>query len=180
MIRVVVLDVNLGIIPRGAARGKLLDKGKIKDVPFFRYMTFEEIKAVVNEAFPLLGSDFIFLKTQKNNSLCVAEKQEYLGSEVIALAGHGCLYLLSPKPSSAPSAEPPLAVESSAPSAEPPPAVVSSVVPVTPRATTTSATIATPPTTLTPSTPDPVDSRVEMEALMAKADEVLANLKVSI
>ena len=53
-----------------------------------------DIKGIIEQAFSL-KSKYIFLKSQKNNLLCIAERQELNGAEVIHLAGKGALYLLS-------------------------------------------------------------------------------------
>lgn len=90
MICVVVLD-NYGMIPRGEVRDKLKKNGRIQNVPFLRYLSFEEVKNIILETFSISG--FQFLKSQKDNTLCVAPKQDLSGSEVIDLAGRGCLYL---------------------------------------------------------------------------------------
>ncbi len=80
------------MIPRGAAREKLRKDGRIKDVPFLRYFTFDEVKTLIKESFSL-SCEFKFLRSQKDNTLCIAPKQELDGSEVIDLAGHGSIYL---------------------------------------------------------------------------------------
>ena len=94
LITVVCLDCNSGMIPRGSVREKLRSNGRISDIAFFRYLTYEDIKGIIEQAFSL-KSKLIFLKSQKNNLLCIAERQELNGAEVIHLAGKGALYLLS-------------------------------------------------------------------------------------
>ena len=54
------------------------------------------IKGIIELAFSLT-SKFIFLKSRKNSLLCIAERQELNGAEVIHLAGKDALYLLSPE-----------------------------------------------------------------------------------
>ena len=185
------------MIPRGASREKLSNNGKIKDIPFFRYMNIKETKAVINEAFSSLGSELIFLKSKKNNSLAVAEKQELDGSEVIDLAGHGCLYLLAECPVT-PTVGPCTTVVPST-SVVPPSVVHAIVVPrttmgsasavvqatVLPCATNATNTPVTVAPTVTTST-SVVDHSIldppgpeNTEDLISKANEVLAKLRVS-
>ena len=54
-------------------------------------MTCEETKSSIEQAFSL-SNGFTFLKSLKN-ILCVAEKQELNGAELISLAGKGSLYV---------------------------------------------------------------------------------------
>lgn len=93
-VKVVFLDANARMIPRGAVREKLRQEGRIRDVPFLRYLTFDEVKSLIKKSFSI-SSEFNFLKSLKDNSLCIAPNQELNGSEVIDLAGHGSLYLES-------------------------------------------------------------------------------------
>ena len=46
----------------------------------------------VEQAFSL-SNGFTFLKSLKNNMLCIAEKQELNGAKLISLAGKGALYV---------------------------------------------------------------------------------------
>ena len=62
------------MIPRGSVREKLRSNGRIRDVAFFRYLTYEDIKDIIEQAFSLT-SKFIFLKSQKNN-LFVSQKDK--------------------------------------------------------------------------------------------------------
>ena len=107
-IRVVMLDANPDkTIPRGARRESLKQQGRIKDVPFIKYISFDEVKSLIQECFSL-SCEFRFLRSLKDNTLCTASKQALDGSEVIDLAGHGSLYLeqLSPVSLSPPTLNP--------------------------------------------------------------------------
>lgn len=53
LITVVVLDKNTGVIPRGVAREKLRSDGRIQDVPFFRYLSYAEVKSLIADVFSL-------------------------------------------------------------------------------------------------------------------------------
>ena len=53
LITVVCLDCNSGMIPRGSVREKLRSNGHIRDVAFFRYLTYEDIKDIIEQAFSL-------------------------------------------------------------------------------------------------------------------------------
>ena len=55
-------------------------------------MVHDEIKSLIEAAFSW-GSDFTFLRSRRNNNLCIADKQELDGAEVIDLAGYGTIYL---------------------------------------------------------------------------------------
>ena len=63
LITVVCLDCNSGMIPRGSVREKLQSNGRISDIAFFRYLTYEDIKGIIEQAFSL-KSKLIFLKSQ--------------------------------------------------------------------------------------------------------------------
>ena len=91
-IKVILLHRNNGTIPRGVIREGLKKSGQIKDVPFLRHLSAEEVKLLIQQSFSL-DSAFRFLKANKDNSLCLQEKQELTGLDVINLAGHGCLYV---------------------------------------------------------------------------------------
>ena len=91
LITVVCLDNDSHKVPRGSLRERLKGNGRIKDIPFFRYLTCEETKSSIEQAFSL-SNGFTFLKSLKN-ILCVAEKQELNGAELISLAGKGSLYV---------------------------------------------------------------------------------------
>lgn len=103
-ITVVYLQLNPNLLPKGIAREKLKAEGRIKDVPFFRYISRDEVKDLINEVFPNCTKDFVFLQGHKDNTLSLASGQELDGNGVIELAKHGSLYLL----------EQPSALESSA------------------------------------------------------------------
>lgn len=92
VISVVCLEGNSGIIPRGTVRERLKKNGHIKDVPFLKFLTHDEVQDLIKDTFSL-ESNFFFLKSHKNNSLCQAEKQQLDGAGVIDLAGKGALYL---------------------------------------------------------------------------------------
>ena len=85
LITVVCLDNDSHKVPSGSLRERLKGNGRIKDIPFFRYFTCEETKSSIEQAFSL-SNGFTFLKSLKN-ILCVAEKQELNGAELISLAG---------------------------------------------------------------------------------------------
>ena len=91
LITVVCLDNDSHKVPRGSLRERLKGNGRIKDIPFFRYLTCEETRSSIEQAFSL-SNGFTFLKSLKN-VLCVAEKQELNGAELISLAGKGSLYV---------------------------------------------------------------------------------------
>ena len=91
---VVYLKFNHRIIPKGAAREKLRGEGRIKDVPFFRYFSRDEVKDLINEMFPDCTKDFLFLQGHKDNTLSPSSNQNLDGNGVIDLAKHGSLYLL--------------------------------------------------------------------------------------
>ena len=92
LITVVCLDNDSHKVPRSSLRERLKGNRRIKDIPFFRYLTCEETKSSIEQAFSL-SNGFTFLKSLKN-ILCVAEKQELNGAELISLAGKGSLLLL--------------------------------------------------------------------------------------
>lgn len=109
VITVLFLSDIPSTIPKGTAREHIKKEGRMKDVPFFRCASSEEIKELINEVFSGFSSDFIFLEGQKNNSISVAIKQGLDGKGVIDLARHGSLYL---KESSSNSAAMPIPVTS--------------------------------------------------------------------
>lgn len=90
-ITVVYLQLNPNIIPKGAARDKLKVEGRVKDIPFFRYISKDEVKSLIN---PNCTKDFIFLQAHKDNTLSQVSDQELDDNGVIELAKHGSLYLL--------------------------------------------------------------------------------------
>ena len=92
LVRIVFLDTNTGMIPRGAAREKLRSGDRIKDIPFFRYLTANEVRSLIRESFSI-SCEYNYLKGQKDNSLLCVDKQDLDGAEVIELAGHGSVYL---------------------------------------------------------------------------------------
>lgn len=98
-ITVVLLSNIPSSIPKGTAREQLKKKGKVREVPFQRYMSEEEVKEVLVENFECLSdSEVQFLQSHKNNSLLIAKVQDLDGIGVISLAGCGSLYLkVSPK-----------------------------------------------------------------------------------
>ena len=82
---VVLLDVDdhNGAVPRGVVRNELRKNGRIKDVAFVRYLSCDEVNSLIKEVFSV--STFKFLKSQKDNTLCVTPKQDLTGSEVFDL-----------------------------------------------------------------------------------------------
>ena len=93
-ITVVLLSNIPSSIPKGAAHEQLKKKGKVREVPFQRYMSEEEVKEVLIEDFECLSySEVQFLQSHKNNSLSIAMVQDLDGIGVIFLAGCGSLYL---------------------------------------------------------------------------------------
>lgn len=93
-IQVVYLASNPGVIPKGKLREKARGEGRIKDLPFHRYSSRDEVTDLINFAFPSLSKNFTFLQGHKDNSLTVASNQELDGNGAIDLAKHGSLYLL--------------------------------------------------------------------------------------
>ena len=101
-----MLDANPDkTIPRGARRESLKQQGCNKDVPFIKYLSFDEVKSLIQECFVV---NLDFLRSLKDNTLYTASKQGLDGSKVIDLAGHGSLYLelLSPVSLSSPTLNP--------------------------------------------------------------------------
>ena len=65
-ITVVLLSNIPSSIPKGAAREQLKKKGKVREVPFQRYMSEEEVKEVLVENFECLSdSEVQFLQSHK-------------------------------------------------------------------------------------------------------------------
>ena len=93
-VKVVYLQSNPVIIPKGTTRETIKKEGRIKDVPFHRFISNDEVKQLINEVFPTFSSEFVFLQGHKDNTLSLASKQDLDGKGVIELAKHGCLYLL--------------------------------------------------------------------------------------
>ena len=49
---------------------------------------------IINEVFPAISDNFLFLQAHKDHTLSVTSKQEFDGNGVIELAKHGALYLV--------------------------------------------------------------------------------------
>lgn len=94
LVPVVYLKSNPNIIPKGTSRDNIKKEGRIKDIPFHRFISRDEVKELINVAFPKFSKNFKFLQGHKNNTLSVASNQELDGTGVIDLAKHGSLYLL--------------------------------------------------------------------------------------
>lgn len=155
-------------IPKGIARERVRKEGRIKDIPFGKWCSSEEIKELINEVFSGFSSDFIFLEGQKNNSIHVASKQGLDGQGVIDLARHGSLYLKElAKPS------PEISVTSPPNSAEDLPTIAA-----TPTAEDLPTTAATPTAEESPSPVPPYLSE-ENKVLFAKATDIVEKLTVN-
>ena len=93
-IRVVFLSKNPGVIPKGALREAIRKEGRMKDIPFLRCISKDEVKDLIHQAFSEFSKDFIFLQGHKDNTLCEASIQDFDGKGVIDHVKHGSLYLL--------------------------------------------------------------------------------------
>ena len=71
-----VQDIPLSL-PKGAAREKLRKSGQVKDVPFQRFLSEDEVTDLIKEVFSNLGSsmDLQYLQPHKNNTLTAAESK---------------------------------------------------------------------------------------------------------
>ena len=64
LITVACLDNDSCKVPRGSLRERLKGNGQVKDIPFFQYLTCEETKSSIEQAFSL-SNGFTFLKSLK-------------------------------------------------------------------------------------------------------------------
>ena len=97
-ITTVLLDDIPPIVPRGAVRRKLTEKGRIKKIQIRRSMGPSEVRRVLGNAFSeFCGvSKATFLKCNQDNTFTQAS-QALNGDDVAQLAGGGSLYLLEVK-----------------------------------------------------------------------------------
>lgn len=95
-ITVIIVSQLPGSIPKGAARERLRKIGRVKDIPFQRYLNEDEVEELITESFSSLGNIAVqYLQAHRNNTLTVAKQQQLNGIEVIELAKSGSLYLMS-------------------------------------------------------------------------------------
>lgn len=137
----------------------------MKEIPFSRSASSEEIKELINEMFSEFSDDFIFLEGQKNNSLSVASEQYLDGPGVIELARHGSLYLTECTTSAKPN-----------PTESPTPATPSLL------GLSEVSNSAAEPVSVKESPPEAASTShlsKENKVLFAKADDVLEKLKVN-
>ena len=94
LLTVLVVKEIPSCIPKGAARECLRKKGQVKDIPFQRYLSQDEVNGLIADTFSNLGDITIqYLQPHKSNTLNVVKQQELDGIGVIDLAKSGTLYL---------------------------------------------------------------------------------------
>ena len=99
-VKVVLLKEVPRYIPKGMQREQLRMAGYIKELPFRRVMTEEEVQQVILEGFGIKA--FEFLQGSRDNTLKVNATQSLDGNGAIQLAGSGSLYILEESASSTP------------------------------------------------------------------------------
>ena len=96
LLTVVVLNTMPSCIPKGATREHLRKTGRVKEIPFQRYLDEKEVKDLLKANFSDLAPiNFQYLQPHKNNGLTVAKDQELDGIGIINLAKSGSLYVKS-------------------------------------------------------------------------------------
>jgi hypothetical protein len=93
-VTVVYLNSIPKVIPKGTSREKMKKEGRIKDIPFHRFISKDEVQEIIPASFPEFSKKFMFLQGHKNNTLSLFSNQDLDGNGVIELAKHGSLYLL--------------------------------------------------------------------------------------
>ena len=93
-VTVVYLNSIPKVIPKGTSREKLKKEGRIKDIPFHRFISKDEVQEIITASFPEFSKKFKFLQGRKSNTLSLSSNQDLDGNGVIELAKHGSLYLL--------------------------------------------------------------------------------------
>ena len=79
-------------IPRGNARNKLKEKGRIVSIQLTRSMSSGSVKQVITRAYPRLNTDWLYLETNQDNRLVKAKEQSPDGNAICTR--RGALYIV--------------------------------------------------------------------------------------
>lgn len=95
-ITLVLLERDTSTIPKGGARKRLTEKGRIKKIQIHRTMDPSTIRQEIEKAFSGIAgaSKAKFMKTGRDNVLSIATSQVLSGDDIVELAGGGSVYLL--------------------------------------------------------------------------------------